>query len=163
MKVRFFQLLSAAAALLLCAACSYNPNDYSCFSNIDASRGWKYGTKFIYLPEISDSLAHGQLALMVRHSNDYPFSNLWVELESQQSSDSGHIVLLRDTFCIELADTYGNWLGSGLGTSFQKVDTIYADFDLANGSPLKLRHVMRPDVVKGIEQIGLIFSAKTTQ
>lgn len=149
----------AAAALTLCAACSYNPNDYSCFSNINPDEGWKYGLTMIYMPEIADSITTGQLAVMVRHTNDYPFSNLWVELESQQNAD-GHITFRRDTFCIELADPYGNWYGTGLGTSFQKVDTVYADFELTNAAPLRLRHVMRPEHVKGIEQVGLIFNAK---
>lgn len=152
-----------AALLLLCGACSYNPNDYSCFSNIDSSHGWRYGQCFVYMPEIDDSIARGQLQILVRHSNDYPYSNLWVELQSWQSADSGRLHAVCDTFCIELADIYGNWLGKGLGASFQKTDTVYADFELANGSPLKLRHIMRPERVTGIEQTGLIFTANTTK
>lgn len=149
----------AAAALTLCAACSYNPDDYSCFGDVDPVAGWGYGSKFIYLPKIQDSIASGQLKLMVRHTNDYPYSNLWLELETQQPADSGHVMVVRDTICVELADIYGNWLGSGLGVSFQKVDTIYADFSLANGAPLKLRHIMRPEKVTGLEQVGVIFQA----
>lgn len=151
--------LLAAASLLLCAACSYNPDDYSCFSNIDPNSGWKYGSTFVYLPELQDSLASGVLTLLVRHTNDYPYSNLWVEVESQQPAPNGHIALLRDTFCIDLADVYGNWLGSGSGASFQKVDTLYADFDLVDGAPLRLRHIMRPDRINGIEQVGFIFNS----
>lgn len=161
MRIKLLRLLPAAVAMLLCIACSYNPDDYSCFSDIDPDDGWAYGHSFGYMPEIDDSLAHGSLTLMVRHTNDYPYSNLWVEVESHRPVGGGHIELHRDTFCVELADVYGNWLGSGLGTSFQKVDTIYPDFVIADGAPLRLRHVMRPDKVVGIEQVGFIFNATT--
>jgi len=159
MRHKFLRLFPAAAAMLLSIACSYNPDDYSCFSNIDPDDGWAYGRSFVYMPEIGDSMARGSLALMVRHTNDYPYSNLWVEVESHRPVDGGHVELHRDTFCIELADVYGNWFGSGLGTSFQKVDTVYADFVMTDGAPLRLRHVMRPDTVIGIEQVGFIFNA----
>lgn len=147
-------LLSMAAAT---TSCSYNHNNYSCFSDIDPAEGWEYGRALVYMPEIGDSLAEGRLQMLVRHTNDYPYSNLWVEVESQQPADSGHLEVVRDTFCITLADIYGNWQGRGSGTTYERVDTLYADFTLISGAPLRLRHVMRPDRVEGIEKVGLIF------
>lgn len=140
-----------AAALLTLCSCSYNPNDYSCFSHIDPEEGWRYGDTFVYLPEIADSVARGTLSLYVRHTNDYPFSNLWVELQTQQR---------RDTICLELADVYGNWHGTGLGSSFQLQEVVLPSFTMVNEAPLRLRHIMRPDSVTGIEQVGLIFTAE---
>lgn len=140
-------------------SCSYSPNSYSCFSDIDPREGWEYGKSYVYMPEIADSLADGRLDLLIRHTNDYPYSNLWVELESQIPGDSNHVAIRRDTFCITLADIYGNWQGRGQGTTFEKIDTLYLDYTLINGSPLRLRHVMRPERVEGIEKVGLIFTA----
>lgn len=139
-------------------SCSYNPNSYSCFSDIDPTEGWEYGKTLVYVPEIADSLANGSLALLVRHTNDYPYSNLWVEVESQQPADSGHISIVRDTICITLADIYGRWLGRGQGTTYEKIDTIYFDYTLTDKAPLRLRHVMRPEHVMGIEKVGFIFN-----
>lgn len=153
----------AVALTLLSTSCGYDRNSYSCFSDIDPTEGWVYGRTFVYLPQISDSVASGQLQLLVRHTNDYPYSNLWVEVESQQPADSGHLTIERDTFCITLADIYGNWRGRGTGTTFETVDTLYADFTLVNGAPLRLRHVMRPERVEGIEKVGLIFEPYQTQ
>lgn len=147
-------MLAAAAATI--GSCSYNPNDYSGFAEIDAD-GWRADRTFVFMPEIQDSIARGTLSLFVRHTNDYPYSNLWVELESQQPADSGHIEVRRDTFSIELADIYGNWYGSGSGTSFQLKDTVITGFAMLNEAPLRLRHIMRPDPVDGLEQIGIIF------
>jgi len=153
------KLLLPLSALLYACSCSYNPNSYSCFSDIDPIDGWQYGRTFVYIPEIADSITRGQLALLVRHTNDYPYSNLWIELSSQQPADSGHITMLRDTFCITLADVYGNWQGRGQGTTLEKIDTLYFDYHLINGAPLRLRHVMRPERITAIEKVGLIFTA----
>lgn len=144
--------------LLAACSCSYNPNSYSCFSDIDPIEGWEYGKTLVYMPEIADSIAEGKLALFVRHNNDYPYSNLWVEVSYQQPGDSGHIVLTRDTFSITLADIYGKWQGRGQGSTFEKIDTLYLDYTLINGAPLRLRHVMRPERVTGIEKVGFIFN-----
>lgn len=144
-------------AAIAASSCSYNHNSYSCFSDIDPLEGWDYSSAFVYMPEIADSIARGELRLLVRHTNDYPYSNLWIELGSQQPADSGHLTLRRDTFCIELADIYGNWHGRGSGTTYEKTDTLFTGFNLINGAPLRLRHIMRPDRVEGIEKVGLIF------
>lgn len=152
-KLTISLLMLAAVSL---AACDYNPNDYSCFSAIDPSQGWEYGTTLVYIPEIEDSTANGTLTLMVRHNNDYPYSNLWLELSGLSREGQK---LMCDTFCIELADVYGNWLGKGSGATFQRIDTLYRNFNLTDGAPLRLRHVMRADHVTGLEQVGLIFNA----
>ncbi len=158
MKRRNNIFLTLTTLILMCS-CSYNPNSYSCFSDIDPIEGWKYGRTFVYLPEIADSMAQGELALLVRHTNDYPYSNLWLELETQQPADSGHVKIIRDSICITLADVYGKWYGRGQGTTFEKIDTLYVDYTLANNAPLRLRHIMRPERITGIEKVGLIFTA----
>lgn len=149
-------MLAGALAAVALASCNYSPNSYSCFSSIDPADGWAYGESYVYMPEIEDSIAAGSLALLVRHTNEYPFSNLWVEVQSQQPAGEG-IEVRTDTFCITLADVYGNWLGRGTGATIEKLDTIYPNFTITDGSPLRLRHVMRPDRVEGLEKVGFIF------
>lgn len=156
---RLFIVLSA---LTLLTACSYNRNDYSCFTDIDPAEGWSYGETLVYMPEPADSIAEGTLLFYVRHTNNYPYSNLWIELESQQPLHDGHVATRLDTFCIQLADIYGNWHGKGRGTSYQFTDTLSARMLLPADAPLRLRHVMRPEHVKGIEKVGLIFKAIQT-
>ncbi len=151
-RLTFAGVLAAVAL----ASCSYSPNSYSCFSSIDPATGWAYGESYVYMPDIQDSIAAGRLALLVRHTNDYPFSNLWVEVQSQQPQGQG-VQVVTDTFCIALADVYGNWLGRGTGATIEKLDTLYTDFTVIDGAPLRLRHIMRPDRVEGLEKVGFIF------
>lgn len=148
-----------AGLTLLAWGCSAPDNDYSAFSTVDPD-GWEYGHTFVYRPEIADSLAEGTLSLMVRHSNDYPYRNLWLEVSYQHMDPDSTITFRRDTVNFPLADLYGNWLGSGLGTSFQAMDTVATDFQLISGAPIRVRHIMRPDRVTAIEQIGIIFEEK---
>ncbi len=146
-----------AVLSLILSACSYNPNNYSCFADVSPD-GWTDTETFVFLPEIEDSVAIGSLNLLVRNTNEYPYSNLWIELESQQQTDSGLTTRL-DTLCIELADIYGNWHGSGIGTSYQLKLPIISPYTLHNNSPIRMRHIMRPEVITGLEQIGIIFDA----
>ncbi|MCM1309717.1 MAG: gliding motility lipoprotein GldH [Bacteroides sp.] len=163
MKNRNNGIFLILTALIFACSCSYNKNSYSCFSDIDPIEGWDYGKTYVYLPEIGDSLADGTLALLVRHTNDYPYSNLWVEVESQSVKPDGHLKISCDTFCIDLADVYGNWYGRGQGTTFEKTDTLYINYTLINHAPIRLRHVMRPERVMGIEKVGLIFTANSDE
>lgn len=123
------------------------------FHAVDAS-GWLYGDTLQYelVSVDSDSVWTGDIAVAIRHAASYPYSNLWLEL-SFPPSDS----ITADTLNVLLADAYGNWLGRGLGLSFQRVDTVLHNITLPIPTTLSLRHIMRSDRITDIEQIGLIF------
>lgn len=147
----------AVAALL--GGCSSHVDDYSAFTTIDPE-GWDYGKSYVYLPQIENSVADGVMRLAVRHSNEYPYRNLWLEVTSQVQGADSTVAFRVDTLNVVLADAYGNWLGSGLGTSFQKSDTLAADYRLISGAPVRVRHIMRLERVEGLEQVGIIFEKK---
>ena len=148
-------LIIFAALAIMIGACSYNPNNYSCFADI-APEGWKDTVTFTFTPEIEDSIATGTLNLLVRNTNDYPYSNLWIEIESREETDSG-LRTRPDTVCIQLADIYGNWHGSGIGTSYQLKRQVYSAYTVRKGDSIRIRHIMRPTTISGLEQIGIIF------
>lgn len=158
-KIRNKVVWLCAALFGFLASCSAHDNDYSAFSTIDDG-GWEYGKSFVYRPQIEDSVAEGTLRVVTRHSNDYPYRNLWLEISYQVENADGDIAFRKDTINMHLADVYGNWLGAGLGPSFQKADTVSSDFRLISGAPIRLRHIMRADMISGIEQVGIIFEKK---
>ncbi len=151
--------LGLAACFGFLASCSAHDNDYSAFSAID-SEGWDYGRTYVYRPAIADSVADGTLRVAVRHTNDYPYRNLWLEVAYQVQAPDSTVSFRTDTVNMQLADVYGNWLGSGLGTSFQKADTVSTDFRLIPGAPVRVHHIMRVDRLEGLEQVGIIFERK---
>lgn len=143
--------VSALLLLSLFQTSCSNHNEVSDFAAIDAS-GWNYGdTLFLDLTS-RDSICVGDLAVAIRHSADYDYSNIWLEL-SYPPADS----LKADTVNITLADVYGNWYGTGLGLSYQYVDTVKKQMSMPKR--IGIRHIMRVDRLKGIEQAGLIFKS----
>jgi len=158
-------------------SCSDKHDDPGLFVDIDAE-GWAYGQPLVFqLPKdtdyirdyvaVADTVSHfpvadtvpqgkcplagqSRLELTIRHSDAYPNANLWLEL-SYPSADT----VMTDTFNITLADRYGKWLGHGIGPSYQMSKLITTRHRLNDGAKVRLRHVMRIDTLRHIEQIGL--------
>lgn len=148
----------AATVLLAVTACTPSPDDYSSFHTLPGN-GWAYSHRLSFISEIADSAATGSMTVAVRHSAAFDYRNLWLEV-AQTMPDS---TVRRDTVNIELADKFGTWLGSGLGTSFQRAVTLPRPFTLADSSTVTVRHIMRVDTLTGIEQIGIIFKSDRQQ
>jgi gliding motility-associated lipoprotein GldH len=133
----------------LCA-CSDLGSEHTEWRDIDLP-GWRYGHTLTFNAD-SDSVAIDKVVLSVRHTDDYEYANLWVEL-SYASGDT----TVADTFDVTLADKFGKWLGTGTGLSYQQNDTLVPRHRVNLGSPLHLRHVMRVDTLQNIDQIGLSY------
>lgn len=137
--------------MLVAGGCARPDNEYAEYRNI-GDEGWIYGDTLVFTPVHPDSLCRGILVAGIRHENSYPFTELWLEATYE---DNGRRVT--DTLSIHLADRYGKWTGKGIGASFQATDTIYTPFLHRSGSPVKLRHIMRADSLRGITQAGIFF------
>ena len=97
-----------------------------------------------------ESVALRSLGIALRHDNDYPYRNLWLEV-TYGTPPAMH----RDTVSIELADIYGRWHGNGLGPSYQMAATVDPAVTLSDSSRISIRHIMRVDTLRGIRQIGI--------
>lgn len=145
----------ALAAAGLLTACGPENRDYSRWADIPAD-GWVYTDTVSLLPvdtslTDNDSLVNGAIKVALRHGNAYRYSNVWLELTYR--TDGRRIV--RDTLNIRLADVYGRWLGSGFGASYQKELTVSPSTVVDVTRPVELRHIMRVDTLRGIEQVGI--------
>lgn len=82
---RLIYIISAIAALgAAVAACGDAEREYSRWVDIPA-KGWAYGDTLRLVPvdtslHDNDSLVHRGLRLGLTHTNDYPYSNLWIEV-----------------------------------------------------------------------------------
>lgn len=138
--------------LTLPAACSPESVDVSAFRPV-GSEGWAYPEAMNFTLEHSDSIARGQLYLTVRHTADYLFSNLWAEVK-RVNADS---VVTADTVNIMLADSYGNWLGTGSGVWKQTEVPVGDIYRHRSGGIVTVRHIMRVDTLRGIDLVGVKF------
>lgn len=135
-------------------ACSGTDGYYGDFRNISPD-GWDYNDKITFIPELTDSVFDGSLAVAVRHTNDYLYSNIYIEVAVKDS-----IGQRRDTFNIALADEFGRWYGRGIGTDYQLSDTVYPSIRLHSPAMISVRHIMRSDKIKDIQQIGIALDKK---
>lgn len=154
---RLIGILSAAVAIIM-AACS---TDERGSDFVDLPRqGWAYGDTIVFTPlSHLDSVAapvRGHLRVAVQHSNDYEWSNLWVEVTTPV--DSLHVY--RDTVQLTLADPYGHWLGNGFGASYQREVEIPHAVTLDRDSRVSVRHIMRVDTLGQIYRLGVSLSTE---
>ena len=140
--------------LSLClGACAPGQNDFCEFRELPAD-GWVYGDTLCFMPQFADSTTTAIPVIALRHNNAYPYSNLWLEL-SRMSHDSTTLIL--DTVNVRLADIYGRWAGHGFGASYQFADTLRGVTPVRAGETVTVRHIMRVDTLRDIEQLGILF------
>lgn len=145
--------LAAAVLALLLVGCSGSSKEtQSYFSNLDEAQ-WLYFEPVEFVADsAADSHNRGALLFSVRHTSTYPFRNIWLEISQKKGSTYART----DTFEVMLADAFGRWYGSGMGASMRYTDTLAADYIVVPGARISLRHVMRVDTLRGVEQVGLI-------
>ena len=102
-------LLVAAGSFLVLLSCDPG-RVYE--KNIKIPDGiWFKDHKVSFEVFIDDTVSAHNLYVNVRNTSLYPFSNLYLFIET--TAPSGHMI--RDTFEVILADERGKWLGNGLG------------------------------------------------
>lgn len=134
---------------LICCACeSVIPERNSSFTDLPSS-GWAYGDTVLLAPPPSTGKV---TRLTLRHTDAYPYRNLWIEISQRHYDGRGST---RDTVDIEMCDVYGQWHGSGFGDSYQITVRLPHELDTTD---ISLRHIMRVDTLREITQIGIISS-----
>lgn len=138
-------------ALTAMSGCRMGPNDFSEYHTLGGN-GWKYGEILNYDFTPRDSVVNGDITLSLRHSNDYIYSNIYLEVTIADSLQHRC-----DTIAMTLADDFGRWKGKGIGTDFQMSDTIARGITLHRPVKIAVRHIMRDEVLEHIEQVGVSF------
>lgn len=153
------QAVTIALTAVAATACSVSdPNtpwsEDAVFVNVDPD-GWLYGDTLHVMPPSHFGHPSGtaRMAVAVRHGNGFEYSNLWLEITTPAGPDSMRV----DTVNVRLADVYGNWLGTGPGVSVVTSDTLAGVYGYDSIRPAAVRHIMRVDNLKNIEQIGLVY------
>ncbi|TFU93774.1 gliding motility lipoprotein GldH [Barnesiella sp. WM24] len=147
-----FKILISLISLCL-GACVPGQNDFCEFRQLPED-GWPYGDTLRFSPVFADSTSTAIPVIAIRHNNAYAYSNLWLEL-SRMSPDSS--VMILDTINVRLADIYGRWQGHGFGASYQHADTLFTATPVRSGESVAVRHIMRVDTLRDIEQLGILF------
>ncbi|MCX8081422.1 MAG: gliding motility lipoprotein GldH [Bacteroidia bacterium] len=132
----------------------------SCHKNVVYSKyikfeneEWKRSDTATFDFEISDTKPLYNLYLNIRHADGYPFSNLYMFVQTSYPDGT----LKQDTLEIELADPKGRWHGSGLGDIFDLHAPLKQNFKFTQPGKYRIRFIqaMRTDPLPLLMEIGV--------
>lgn len=143
-----------------------------------SEEGWNKKDTLIYM--LPDSLAAGcyQLELDVRHTGNYPYRDIWLEMAferrkpqdfsadmpdrdsldiPEQDIPVDTMMWVRDTVHLYLADEQGRWLNGGTIGSLYQFRATTGKFCLTNkdGKTFRIVHIMKDNPLQGIHDIGI--------
>jgi gliding motility-associated lipoprotein GldH len=115
--------------------------------------GWHEDSVLTFETDMQDSVGTYDVLIVVRHTNQYAYQNLWLFVESY--TDLG--ISQRDTIEATLADDYGRWLGSGIGSLYTNLYYYKEEMHYAQVGTYTyiIEQAMREDELRGIANIGL--------
>lgn len=118
---------------------------------------WEHAHKPSFTFDVSDTVGAHDVYLDVRHTGDYPFSNLYTFITL--SGPDG--ATATDTVECTLADPTGRWYGKGTGFIFSDRFQAHVLYKLGNRFPRSGRYTftieqaMRTDTLPGIIDVGV--------
>ena len=136
-------VLLAAASLAACR----NDIVYSRFIPMESGE-WHIDSVAQFDYAIADTAADYRMLVYVRHTERYPYQNMWLFL-----GDSAHT----DTIEFYLADDRGQWLGDR-HHGFIEMPVLYEEsrhYPDTGIYRLAIRHAMRDTLLRGITDIGV--------
>ena len=118
--------------------------------------GWHEDSVLTFETDIHDSMGIYDVLIVVRHTNQYAYQNLWVFVDTY--TDLG--ISQRDTIEATLADDYGRWLGSGINR--YELPLLYIDNMSmpTHQTRFTIQHGMRTEWLKGITDVGVVVKVR---
>lgn len=146
MRNRCFLLLLLLGAVLSMSSCRKGIV-YSHFQPIP-SNNWAIDSIAHFAYHITDTAADYTVLIYVRHTERYPYQNLWLFV-----GDSLH----RDTLNSYLADDRGQWIGDRQHGFIERQISYQTALHFADTGSyyLDIQHGMRDSLLRGIADIGV--------
>lgn len=121
---------------------------------------WQSSYKPEFSFQIKDTAVPYQVYLIVRHSNQYRYNNIWVNLIAKSPTDSSQTFKLE----LPLANKEG-WLGSGMDDIFEHRVAFTLDperfrFSRSGDYKFTLEQIMRDDPLEHVMNIGIRIEKK---
>lgn len=141
-----------AAAMLMLMGC-VSPDEQVKIDSVEGAWDAKFPAQFEF--EVNDAQNPKNIIFVLRNNNDYPYSN--IRLFTSISKKGSKVPLVIDTLNYILAEPNGEWIGAGFGRTKEILLGYKAGFKFpSNGKyDVELKHAMRTNPLKGIEDIGV--------
>jgi len=152
----FFSTALFITTFLLLCGCNLSSPHYQKNYSVPGNK-WKSDFKPDFKFKIEDTTAFYNLYFLIRHTDAYPFSNIWLWVYTKKPGDS---VFQRSRIEIPLAETSGKWLGRGMGEIWEQRMPITNDnhpmlFNKQGTYEIRFEQNMRLNPLPEILQVGL--------
>lgn len=112
--------------------------------------------------EIKDTGAVYQSYILLRHDDNYPYSNIWLRLNSKLQGNDNDKKGVR--LNLKLADLNGVWLGKGMGSIWEHKIPLSKKEGLIFEQPgiyeISLTQIMREDPLTSVLNAGLVIQKR---
>ncbi len=151
-RTAFRKIIKSVGVLciILCTSCN-SRTIYSDFQSLPIE-GWSADSAMQFTFNITDTLTEYDLLIYVRHTQQYPYQNMWLFVEGITPTTSGI-----DTIEFYLADQRGKWLGNGWG-NLREMPVLYMQqvvFPVSGDYTFRMKQGMREEYLRGVNDIGL--------
>lgn len=117
--------------------------------------GWSKTLVLDFKPECADSLARYDVRLAVRHTSAYKYGNLSMAVDIADHRGAA----VRKSVNFRVADSYGNWVGSGFGSLYQCSAVVARGLTPDQMRSIDVWQTMSGcDVVTSVVDVGIIVS-----
>ena len=117
---------------------------------------WKYDFRPKFKFEITDTDAFYQPYFIIRHSEAYPYCNLWMWMYIKTPGDS---LIKKERVNVTIAGPEGKWLGRGMGAVYEERVKLYLGdsvmFNRKGTYEVVLEQNMRVNPLPEVLHVGL--------
>lgn len=125
------------------------------------AKGWHKDSTLVFEPLINDTSRVMNLGFTFEHSNDYPYSNLWLFIDVESPAGD----LQTDTMEFFLAEPDGQWIGQGSDRS-RTLNWLYkGHVKLAHPGQYRftIQQGMRRDRLEGVQSLSMWIEEASTE
>jgi gliding motility-associated lipoprotein GldH len=120
------------------------------------NHNWDFAFKPSFIFNITDTHARYHMYLMMRHSDAYPYANIWLNLKTKQPNENSYNQMRVE---VPLAQTDGKWLGRGMGEIWEHKLPLTGNGSIHYTKPGKyqimLEQIMRKNPLPEVISIGI--------
>ncbi len=122
---------------------------------------WAYNYKPAFTFDITDTTAIYQSYFLIRHTQSYPYCNIWMWVYVKTPGDS---IPKKERVNITLAENSGKWLGRGMGEIYeQRMKVDFSDsirFHKAGTYTVSMEQNMRINPLPEVLNVGFRLEKK---
>lgn len=120
------------------------------------AKGWDLNETLYFQDSLRDDVPEiMHFEVNIRHSNLYPYQNLWLYIRTKASDGTNRL----DSINWTLSEPSGRWLGSGWGSIYSLTHRL-PDLDIKDSFgtrwfSIEIQHGLQDATLPGIEDIGI--------